>query len=293
MEGVFNIDKPTGISSHDVVNRLRRLTKIRKIGHAGTLDPLASGVMLLCIGRATRLIEYLVGHSKRYTATIRLGQTTGSYDAEGEIVQERPFTHIQLPDIQKALAQFQGRIEQLPPMYSAIKKDGQPLYKLARQGIEVERKPRQVTIHEIAIVDYSAPNLIINTNVSSGTYIRSLAHDLGELLGCGGHITQLRRTNVGTFTIENSVALDALTSDNIGGHYLPMETAVHHLPRLHVSREEAETLLNGRLIPQNKPWPLDTVAAIFSNNQFWGIAISKENRWKAHKMIPPVTPNSE
>ncbi len=293
MEGVFNIDKPSGISSHDVVNRLRRLTQIRRIGHAGTLDPLATGVMLLCVGRATRLIEYLVGHSKRYTATIRLGQTTDSYDSEGQVLLERPFSHITRNDIEQAIPQLSGPIEQLPPMYSAIKKDGQPLYKLARQGVEVERKPRSVTIHELKFISYDAPYLIIETHVSSGTYIRSLAYDLGEAIGCGGHITQLRRTNVGTFDIENSVALDALTSDNIQEAQLPMETAVQHLPRLDISSEQATTLLNGRLISKEQKLPVGTIATLFCENQFWGLAIAKENQWKAHKMVPPLNPDAE
>lgn len=287
MEGVFNIDKPTGISSHDVVNRLRRLTSIRRIGHAGTLDPLASGVMLLCVGRATRLVEYLVGHSKRYVATIRLGQETDSYDAQGTIVAERPYSHVTLSEIQNQLTTFKGEIEQLPPMYSAIKKDGQPLYKLARQGIEIERKTRRVTFYDITLLSWNAPDLILDVHCSSGTYIRSLAHDLGQMLDCGGHIVALRRTAVGDFSVQDSVALDALTADNSVQYQLPMETAVSHLPRLDVSLSEAQDLLNGRFIAKDDNHPIDTIATIYTDQQFWGLAKAQTQQWKAHKMLPP------
>lgn len=293
MEGIFNIDKPVGISSHDVVNRLRRLTQVRRIGHAGTLDPLASGVMLLCVGRATRLVEYLVGHSKRYTATIRLGQETDSYDAHGEIIAERPYAHLTIQQIEETVATFEGSIEQLPPMYSAIKKDGQPLYKLARKGIDVERKTRTVTFYSLDILAWEPPNLIVDTHVSAGTYIRSLAHDLGQKLDCGGHITQLRRTAVGSFSLKESVALDSLTADNIGEYQLHMDTAVAHMPRLDLSLAQAQTLLNGRLIFKEDALPNNTIAAIYAQNQFWGLAIAKESRWKAHKMVPPISLNKE
>lgn len=288
MEGFFNIDKPTGISSHDVVNRLRRLTGIRRIGHAGTLDPLATGVMLLGVGRGTRLIEYLVGQPKWYRATIRLGQETDSYDADGAVVAERPFSHITLPQIEAALAQFVGDLEQLPPMYSAIKKDGQPLYKLARQGIEIERKPRAVTIFEASLIDWSPPLLTVDVHCSSGTYIRSLAFDMGRVLECGGHIAALRRTAVGEFSIAVAVALDALTSENSDDYCLPLETAVRHLPRVELPLAQAQDLLNGRFAPREDDLPNGTVAALFSNNQFWGIITAQQQRWKAKKMLPPV-----
>lgn len=287
MEGVFNIDKPSGISSHDVVNRLRRLTGVRRIGHAGTLDPLATGVMLLCIGRATRLIEYLVGHDKRYVATIRLGEERDSYDAEGEVVEKRPFAHLTLPQIEASLASFVGTIEQLPPMFSAIKQEGQPLYKLARRGVEVDRKPRTVTFYSIQIKSWQPPDLFVDAHVSSGTYIRSLAHDLGVALGCGGHIAALRRTAVSHFSTENSVALDELTPDNSAAYCLPMETAVSHLPRLDVTEEEAHLLLNGIPLRRLPETAVGIIAALFCQAQFWGAVQAIEDGWKAHKMIPP------
>lgn len=289
IEGVFNIDKPAGLTSHDVVNRLRRLTQVRRIGHAGTLDPLATGVLLLSVGRATRLIEYLVGHSKRYQATIRLGQETDSYDAEGEIVAERPFDQVTQSQILDVLSQFKGDVEQLPPLYSAIKKDGQPLYKLARQGTNVQRQPRAVTFYAVEMLAWTPPELTLEVHCSSGTYIRSLAHDIGQALACGGHIVQLRRTAVGDFSIENAVALNHMTAENIGEYCLEMETAVGHLPRLTLSYEQAQELLHGRKILHQGEAAENTLAQIFTeDNQFWGIAIAQSNCWKAKKMLPPV-----
>ena len=211
MEGILNIDKPEGMTSHDVVNRVRRACGLRRVGHAGTLDPLATGVLVVCVGRATRLAEYVVGQPKEYVAVVRLGQTTDTYDADGTILEERPVS-ADSATIQTALQQFTGPIEQIPPMYSAIKRDGKPLYKLARQGIEVERKARAITIYNLTLEDRTENDITLRVACSTGTYIRSLAHDLGEVLGCGGHIVALRRTRVGSFSAENAVPLDQLTA---------------------------------------------------------------------------------
>jgi tRNA pseudouridine55 synthase len=200
LSGVLCVDKPLGMTSHDVVGRTRRVAGLRRVGHAGTLDPLATGVLLLCLGRAARLIEYLVGHDKVYETTVRLGQTTATYDAEGEVLAERPFLHLTLSQIEAALEAFRGDIVQQPPIYSAIKQGGQPLYKLARQGkTEVARPYRPVTIHELTRLSWEPPHLSLRIACSSGTYIRSLGYDLGEALGCGGHLSALRRLAVGRF----------------------------------------------------------------------------------------------
>jgi tRNA pseudouridine55 synthase len=242
--GVLNIDKPGGMTSHDVVNRMRRLTGIRRIGHTGTLDPLATGVLLLCIGRATRLSEYLIGQNKRYEATIRLGQETNTYDAEGEIVAEMPVT-VDEEAIQAALSHYRGPISQVPPMFSAVKKDGQPLYKLARQGVEIDRPSREVTIYQLALLEWTPPDLHLDITCSSGTYIRSLAHDLGQLLGCGGHIIALRRPAVGHFLIEQAAPLDELTAERWLDKLQPADTAVAHLPALEFSNEDAASTWEG------------------------------------------------
>ncbi len=216
MEGILNIDKPQWLSSHDVVARVRRICGTRRVGHAGTLDPLATGVLLVCVGRATRLSEYLMGQQKVYTATVRLGQTTNTYDAEGEVMAERPFSHITPAAIEQALGLYRGSIEQVPPIYSALKVNGQPMYKLARAGKDVERKPRPVTIYELDLIDWTPPNLELRVVCSTGTYIRSLAYDMGETLGCGGHITVLRRTAVGEFKIADAISLEDLAAQASG-----------------------------------------------------------------------------
>jgi tRNA pseudouridine55 synthase len=285
--GVLCVDKPLGMTSHDVVNRIRRLAGLRRVGHAGTLDPLATGVLLLCLGRATRLIEYMVGHDKVYETTVRLGQTTATYDAEGEVVVERPFRHLTLSQIEEALQPFRGDIQQQPPLYSAIKQGGQPLYKLARQGkTEVVRPFRPVTIHELALLNWEPPHLSLRIGCSSGTYIRSLGYDLGEALGCGGHLSALRRLAVGDFGLETAVPLADLTPDNMTDYLLPPDTAVRHLPRLELTETAAEAILQGKVIPQTSPATAKLARAYNLSGQFLGIVGSQDDAWVARKMFP-------
>ncbi len=286
LTGILNIDKPAGITSHDVINRVRRVAQMRRVGHAGTLDPLATGVLLVCLGRATRLVEYLTGQPKTYEAVIRMGQTTDTYDAEGTITAEHSIAFTEA-DLAPALTQFRGEIEQVPPMYSAVKQDGQPLYKLARQGKEVARPSRRVTIYELGILDWQPPLLSLRITCSKGTYIRSLAHDLGEVLGCGGHIAALRRTAVGSFTLDTAVSLDDLTPDNLGNYLLPMDTAVSHLPRLDLPELDANRLLMGQTVFRQPEQPMaELVRAYGTDGRFIGIVRGKEAVWQAHKMFP-------
>lgn len=286
LAGILNIDKPAGLTSHDVINRVRRVARMRRVGHAGTLDPLATGILLVCLGRATRLVEYLTGQPKTYEAVIRMGQATDTYDAEGTITAEHPVTFTEA-DLAQALAQFQGEIEQVPPMYSAIKQDGQPLYKLARQGKDVARPSRPVTIYELDILDWQPPHLSLRITCSKGTYIRSLAHDLGEALGCGGHITALRRTAVGSFTLDTAVPLDDLTPDNLENYLLVMDTAVSHLPRLDLPVLEANQLLMGQTVPrQPEQSAAELVRAYGADGRFIGVVRANETVWQAHKMFP-------
>ena len=285
-EGLLTIDKPGGMTSHDVVNRIRRLMDIRRIGHAGTLDPLATGVLLLCIGRTTRLVEYLVGHDKVYEVTVRLGQTTNTYDAEGEVVLERPFTHLTIAQIEQALAPFRGPIQQKPPIYSAIKKDGQPLYKLARAGVEVDVPARKVTIHALDILNVALPEVRLRTACSSGTYIRSLAHDLGEALGCGGHVTALRRTAVGDFAVTDAVPLADLTALNWSEHILAGETAVAHLPRLDLTADQTAALQNGQRPPRQTDQPQSPLLRAYdAAGQFIGIVTAHAEYLQARKIF--------
>lgn len=288
LEGVLNVDKPRGLTSHDVVNRIRRVSGIRRVGHAGTLDPLATGVLLLCLGRTTRLVEYLVGQSKRYETVIRLGQVTDTYDADGEIVAERP-VDVTIDDIEAALAHFRGSIQQRPPPYSAIKQGGKPLYKLARQGVQVEAPLRTITIYELKLLSWRAPFLVVRIVCSSGTYIRSLAHDLGELLGCGGHVAQLRRTAIGTFDVETAVPLAELNTENVSDYLQPADTAVQHLPRLELSASDARKLQQGQRVAQQDDHPRSELVRVYApGDHFIGVATANGPYWQARKIFSPL-----
>jgi tRNA pseudouridine55 synthase len=285
LEGVLNIDKPSGITSHDVVNRIRKLSGIRRVGHAGTLDPLATGVLLLCLARATRLTEYLVGQSKSYVATVRLGQVTDTYDADGEIVAQNA-VHVSPSDIEQALPQFRGRIQQKAPIYSAIKRGGQPLYKLARQGKDVEPPLREVTIYNLQLLAWEEPSLQLKVVCSAGTYIRALAHDLGEVLGCGGHITALRRTAVGNFSVDQAIPLADLAEDDWTQHLQPSDTAVQHLPRLDLSLQDAQRVQFGQRLPRHEDHPHASLVRLYEpDGQFLGVATARENTWQPHKVF--------
>jgi len=275
------------LTSHDVVGCIRRLSHTRRVGHAGTLDPLATGVLLLGIGRATRLLEYLAGLPKTYETTLRLGQETNTYDAEGEIMAERPFAHLSLTDFQTVLAQFRGPIQQKPPIYSAIKKDGRPLYKLARQGQDIDVPAREVVIHELTVLAWQPPDVTLRVTCSSGTYVRSLGHDIGQVLGCGAYLTALRRTAVGDFTLAQTVPLADLTSANLAGYVLPPETAVAQLPRLDLPAPEQERLLLGQRLARETDHPLHSLVRVMAaDGRLLGILRAEDDYWQPHKMFP-------
>jgi len=252
LTGILNINKPKGITSHDVVNEVRKRLKLRKVGHSGTLDPLATGVLLVCVGQATRLIEYLMFGQKEYEAVIRLGQATDTYDADGMIVAEHDPSLITQVDIQAILGRFQGAIIQYPPPFSAIKKDGVPLYKLARQGKSVPLEPRQVKIDSIKILNCDLPELTLGVTCQAGTYIRSIAHDLGEILGVGAHVTELKRVASGAWHLNQAISLatlaKAVQNDEVETILYPMSKAVAHLPALTLSVEQEQAIGMGQRI---------------------------------------------
>lgn len=210
MDGILNINKPWGKTSFSVVSLVRRLVGERRVGHAGSLDPAATGVLLICLGRGTRVIEFLMEATKVYRAQIELGVTTDTYDASGKIVQSRDPSGVSRRQLESALASFCGLIQQIPPMYSAVRYHGKHLYELARAGIEVERKSRPAKIHHIELIDFAPPLVTIEVVCGKGTYIRSLAHDLGELLGCGANLKSLIRLECGPFRIEDAISLPQL-----------------------------------------------------------------------------------
>lgn len=209
-EGIFLVDKPQGITSHDVVARMRRVFRIKKVGHAGTLDPMATGLLLIMIGKATKISQFLMSHDKEYTGTVRFGQSTDSQDADGEIVEERPVPELTEAELLEHMATFLGDQYQTPPMYSAKKVNGQALYKLARKGITIEREARVINFSRFELTNFELPHASFLVGSSKGAYIRTLAHDLGERIGCGGHLCELRRTAVGKFRIENAVTLEEI-----------------------------------------------------------------------------------
>lgn len=251
--GLVVVDKPQGMTSHDVVARVRRLAGTRKVGHAGTLDPMATGVLVVGINKATRLLTFIVGTGKEYTATLRLGQTTVTDDAESEIVLERIAAAVTPESFEEAAQAFRGEIEQIPSSVSAIKIKGQRAYDMVRKGEEVTLAARPVTIHELTVLDFrKAPNaktidVDIRVRCSSGTYIRALARDIGEALGVGAHLTALRRTEVGPYTLEQAKTLEELAEEF---EFLDLDTAAKALlPNRELSAEEAVEVSFGRRIP--------------------------------------------
>ncbi len=249
MNGILIVDKPAGMSSFDVVRRVRRWAGTRRVGHAGTLDPFATGVLPIAIGQATRLIEYLMEGDKGYLATLRLGISTTTQDLQGDILVERDWQQVNADSLREAINKdFVGTIQQVPPMYSAIKQNGQPLYKLARQGISVERQPREIRVDEFRLLEFAPPDVRFLVACSKGTYVRTLAHDLGERLSCGAHLVDLRRIRCGSFGIEDSFTLEALQSFVDHGDPLPLmglRQALADWPAINVEGPTLERLRNG------------------------------------------------
>jgi tRNA pseudouridine55 synthase len=239
-----------GLSSNDALQKVRRLMRAEKAGHTGTLDPLATGLLPLCFGAATKFSQVSLDADKRYTATLKLGATTTTGDAEGEVLQTRPVTaeQVNAERIAQACEQFTGPIEQVPPMHSALKHQGKALYEYARQGIDIERPPRQVTIHRIDILGWQGDVLELDVQCSKGTYIRTLAQDIGEALGCGAHLIGLRRTGSGGVSLNGAVTLEALTAMSEAerdAHLLPADILLNDWPEVLLSEPEAARFLTG------------------------------------------------
>ncbi|HEX6291160.1 MAG TPA: tRNA pseudouridine(55) synthase TruB [Herpetosiphonaceae bacterium] len=247
VHGFLNIDKPAGMTSHDVVAKVRRLVAQKRVGHGGTLDPAATGVLPVALGEATRLVEYLVEGRKRYLAEVRLGITTTTDDAEGETLREQPVPPLSHDDLTRAVQPFIGTIRQVPPMYSAIQVAGQRMYDLARQGKTVDLEPRTVEVDRIEVLAWEPSLLTLDVLCGKGTYIRSLARDLGAALGCGAHLAALRRTQVGPLGIESAVPLGVLLDDpsRVSHHLLPPATAVADWPRADVDDATVRRIRNG------------------------------------------------
>ncbi len=255
LHGFLNIDKPAGMTSHDVVAKIRRLVGQKRVGHGGTLDPAATGILPMALGEATKLISYLVEGRKAYQATVRLGSTTTTDDAEGVVREVRPVPQLTPAHIEAALESFIGQIAQVPPMYSAIQVGGQRMYDLARRGETVALAPRLVEIHSIALRSWHSPDLVLDVVCGKGTYIRSLARDLGAALGCGAHLAALRRTQVGPLNLDSAVPLTRLLAepDQLKQQILPPETAIVDWPRVDVDAAITQRIRHGLPVRLNSP----------------------------------------
>jgi tRNA pseudouridine55 synthase len=269
--GILLLDKPLGLTSNDALQRVKRLYRAAKAGHTGSLDPLATGLLPVCLGAATKFSAFLLDADKRYRVRVRLGETTATGDAEGEVLETRPVEGIDAARVRSALAGFLGEIDQLPPMYSAVKHEGERLYKLARRGVEVERQPRRISIFVLELTDFALPEIELDVHCSKGTYVRTLAEDIGAVLGCGGYVSALRRTGVGPYregpgapeggadphpfvTLEQvrDLAEGEGAAPRLDALLLPLDSALDHWPAVRLSADAAFYLQQGQavLIPQ-------------------------------------------
>lgn len=293
VHGVFLLDKPQGVSSNDIMQKVKRLFKANKAGHTGALDPLATGMLPICLGEATKFSQFLLDSDKRYVVTAKLGERTDTSDAEGQVVQSRE-VNVAEADILAALSAFRGEILQVPTMFSALKHNGKPLYEYARAGITVEREARPITIFELKFIDYQAPFLTLEVHCSKGTYIRTLVDDLGEALGCGAHVTMLRRLAVADYPIEEMMPIEdlALLADSFPNSeldrlLLPMDTAVASLPQLNLTAEQTKAVGFGQRVKFENPQASSGLVRLFSENgQFLGIAeITVGNIIRPNRMV--------
>ena len=253
MDGILNIDKVLGITSMDVVRQVKRITSQRHTGHAGTLDPEASGVLPICLGQATRLMEYVVDGEKEYLATIRLGVSTDTYDSAGQVVDEQDASGVTRSEVEATLASMQGTIQQTPPMFSALKSNGKRLHELARAGIKIEIAPRTVEVLKLALIKWEPPLVTVTIHCKRGFYVRSLANDLGQVLGCGAHLAGLRRISTGPFHLDQAVTVEkvkAARDDNtLDSLLFPADYVVLKLNSVTLDAKEEKQVRNGQAVP--------------------------------------------
>jgi tRNA pseudouridine55 synthase len=252
VDGVLLLDKPVGLSSNDALIKAKRILNAKKAGHTGTLDPFATGLLPLCFGEATKFSQDLLEADKTYDTTVHLGQTTDTGDTEGQVLATHE-VKVTLAQIEAVLAQFRGPIKQVPPMYSALKRDGKPLYEYAREGITLEREARDVTIHKLELLAYEAPFLKLSVTCSKGTYIRVLGEDIGKALGCGAHLNALRRTQVGALSTEHMITLEQLAAEAAPlGLLSPVDALLSSFPAVQLNAALAKRFLNGQRLPLGK-----------------------------------------
>ena len=272
IDGVLLLDKPSGVTSNAALSRVKRLFNAAKAGHTGTLDPLASGLLPVCFGAATRFAQFLLDAPKRYVATIRFGVATTTQDAEGEVVATKSVAFSR-DDVEFALSRFIGTLMQTPPAHSALKHAGRPHYEYARRGIDVPRVPREVTIHALRLLAWQPPDAVVDVSCSKGTYVRALAADLGDALGPGAHLAALRRTASGGFDIAGAITIEELEAMDVDARercLVPQSALVAHLPALRLARFDAQRFLHGAPIPARDIG--DGVVGVFDGERLIGIA---------------------
>ncbi len=290
MNGVINIFKNKGMSSFDVVKKVRKAANEKKVGHTGTLDPEACGVLPVCLGKGTKIIDYIMKAEKSYTVKFKLGIKTTTYDLEGEIIEEKDWMHVKEDEVIKVINTFRGDIMQVPPMYSALKKDGVRLYDLARQGIEVEREARKITIYDIKDIEISLPYVSMDVTCSKGTYIRSLCFDIGEKLNTGATMFDLKRTQTSVFKEEDSINIEELNEDNIASHVISIEDALSVYEKIFINKGYTKLFVNGlkvgdRRALKSKP-SLGVLYRVYDeNNKFLGLGKLDEHGFKIEKLL--------
>jgi tRNA pseudouridine55 synthase len=295
VRGILLLDKPVGMSSNAALQQVKRLYQARKAGHSGSLDPLASGMLPITLGEATKMAGFVLEADKQYWARIKLGVTTTTGDAEGEPVRTRPVSPLDEAVLRALLDDFTGPILQVPPMHSAIKRNGQPLYKLAHKGMEVERQPRQVMINHIRVLTHVGDELELEISCSKGTYVRTLAEDIGERLGCGGHVASLRRLTIGPYRGDQMVALESLAAaaetgglEALDALLLPMESALLHWPSVCLSDEMAFFIRRGQPVVVSKAPKGDMVKLYSARDRFLGIGrVMEDGRIAPRRLVNP------
>ncbi|QIM63108.1 tRNA pseudouridine(55) synthase TruB [Pasteurellaceae bacterium Orientalotternb1] len=293
IDGIFLLDKPQGVSSNDIMQKVKRLFNANKAGHTGALDPLATGMLPICLGEATKFSQFLLDADKRYLVTAKLGERTDTSDADGQVVQMRE-VNVGTAEILPALNDFRGDILQVPTMFSALKHNGKPLYEYARQGITLEREARPITIFELKFIDYQAPFLTLEVHCSKGTYIRTLVDDLGEKLGCGAHVTMLRRLAVAQYPVDKMMAFADLQNFAVNRPLaeldeilLPMDTAVANLPALQLNEQQTKAVGFGQRVKFDNPEKYNGLVRLFSDQKrFLGVAeIDPNNVIRPNRMV--------
>ncbi|MBS0350880.1 MAG: tRNA pseudouridine(55) synthase TruB [Proteobacteria bacterium] len=292
LEGILLLDKPLYLSSNKALQIVKKLLGAKKAGHTGTLDPLATGMLPICFGQATKYAEYLLTADKTYQVKAQLGKRTATGDSEGEVIATRQVPLISLNDLEKLLDHFRGEIEQIPPMFSALKQAGQPLYKLAREGRTVNRPPRKVTIYRLEILDFSNDTISLELTCSKGCYVRTIIDDLGELIGCGAYITELRRTRISHFSPEKMIPLEFLQQqiksfslDTLNQYLIPSHLALTHLPLVTLSNDDVARIQQGKMVMIEDAVTKGVVVLLNGNQEFLGLGeIQQERQLKPKRL---------